>query len=296
MPYKSGPSPEVLAMIERMGGNVWTGCTDTVAGGAAVARAVVELHVVPDKAKTLLGWRPIETATAGAVAESMLSVFDIQGVNYNFQPQEVMCGNVAGSMLATGTPIQAPSEYYDVFAPVAGGEIINVGVEPLDALAGNRRSAAEFTWTDVRLPLPPIRSLCSREIAIAIAAVGEVAGLAMPITEAHQLVEVGGCATESVNTAAEELMVTLILRCTALPLNEIRCSITWRACSTFTIDGFPSIIQSASCIISAKTCDSRMSPCLPVTCGRWSSGNRELSVLPSFLEIYRVPIMEPSVP
>jgi len=223
MPYKSGPSPEVLAMIERMGGNVWTGCTDTVAGGAAVARAVVELHVVPDKAKTLLGWRPIETATAGAVAESMLSVFDIQGVNYNFQPQEVMCGNTAGSMLATGTPIQAASEYYDVFAPVAGGEILNVGVEPLDALAGNRRSAAEFTWTDVRLPLPPIRSLCSREIAIAIAAVGEVAGLAMPITDAHQLIEVGGCATESVNTAAEELMVTLILRCTALPLNEIRC-------------------------------------------------------------------------
>jgi len=223
MPYKSGPSPEVLAMIERMGGNVWTGCTDTVAGGAAVARAVVELHVVPDKAKTLLGWRPIETATAGAVAESMLSVFDIQGVNYNFQPQEVMCGNTAGSILASGTPLQGPSEYYDVFAPVAGGEIINVGVEPLDALAGNRRSAAEFTWTDVRLPLPPIRSLCSREIAIAIAAVGEVPGLAMAITDAHQLIEVGGCATESVNTAAEELMVTLILRCTALPLNEIRC-------------------------------------------------------------------------
>jgi hypothetical protein len=222
MPYQSGPSAKVLAMIEQMGGNVWTGCTDTVAGGAAVARAVVEAHVVPDKAKTLLGWRPIETATAGAVAESMLSVFDIQGVNYNFQPQEVMCGNTAGSMLATGTPIQAPSEYYDVFAPVAGGEVINVGVEPLDALAGNRRSAAEFTWTDVRLPLPTIRSLCSREIAIAIAAVGEVAGLAMAITDAHQLIEVGGCATESVNTAAEELMVSLILRCTALPVNEIR--------------------------------------------------------------------------
>jgi len=222
MPKQDGPSAKVLEMIEQLGGNVWTGCTDTVAGGAAVARAVVEMHVVPDRAKTLLGWRPIETATAGAVAESMLSVFDIQGVNYNFQPQEVMCGNVAGSMLATGTPIQAHSEYYDVFAPVAGGEILNVGVEPLDALAGNRRSAAEFTWTDVRLDLPVIRSLCSREIAIAIAAVGEVAGLAMPITDAHQLIEVGGCATESVNTAAEELMVTLILRCTALPVNEIR--------------------------------------------------------------------------
>jgi hypothetical protein len=152
----------------------------------------------------------------------MMAVFDIQGANYNFQPQEVICGNVAGSMLASGTPIQAPSEYYDVFAPVAGGEIWNVGVEPTDALAGNRRSAAEFTWTDVRLPLPTIRSLCGREVAIAIAAVGEVAGVAMPITQAHTLVEVGGIATESVNTAAEELMVEMVLRCTALPINEIR--------------------------------------------------------------------------
>lgn len=90
MPHQDGPSAKVLEMIERMGGNIWTGCTDTAAGGAAVARAVVEMHVVPDKAKTLLGWRPIETATAGAVAESMLAVFDIQGVNYNFQRKSVV--------------------------------------------------------------------------------------------------------------------------------------------------------------------------------------------------------------
>lgn len=223
MPYQGKPSEAVIRMVEQLGGNIWTSCTDTVAGGVAVARAAINAAFpVPDKAKTLLGWRPIETATAGAVAESMLAVFDIQGANYNFQPQEVICGNTAGSMLATGTPIQAPSEYYDVFAPVAGGEVWNVGVEPCDALAGNRRSAAEFTWTDVRLPLPTIRSLCGREVAIAIAAVGEVAGVAMPITQAHTLIEAGGIATESVNTAAEELMVEFILRCTALPINEIR--------------------------------------------------------------------------
>jgi hypothetical protein len=211
-------------MVEQLGGSIWTSCTDTVAGGAALARTVIDAaFAVPDKARTLLGWRPIDCATAGAVAESMLAVFDIQGANYNFQPQEVICGNTAGSMLATGTPIQAPSEYFDVCAPVKGGEIINIGVEPCDALAGNRRSGAEFTWTDVRLPLPTIRSLCGREVAIAIAAVGEVAGVAMPITDAHELIEVGGCATESVNTAAEELNVTLILRCGALlPVNEIR--------------------------------------------------------------------------
>jgi hypothetical protein len=223
MPYQARPSPELVKLVASKGGNIWQSATDTVAGGAAVARAVVEMHAVPDKAKTLLGWRAIDCAAAGAVAESGLAVFDIQGANYNYQPQEIICGNTSGSILATGTPLQAASEYYDVFAPVAGGELINVGVEPCDAEAGNRRCAAEFTWTDVRLPeLPTIRSLCGREVAIAIAAVGEVPGVAMPISDAHELIEYGGCATESVNTAAEELNVTLILRCTAMPLNEIR--------------------------------------------------------------------------
>jgi hypothetical protein len=208
-------------MIERMGGNVWTGCTDMAAGGAAALRSVVEMYVIPDKAKTLLGWRPIDCPVLSALAESTLAVFDIQGVNYNFQPQEVICGNVSGSALgATGAIMQSQSEYYDVFAPVAGGEIINVGVEPCDPIAGNRRSGAEFTWTDVRLPLPTIRSLCSREIAIAAA--GEIAGLAMPITDAHELIEVGGCATFGVATATDEANVTLIFRCTAMPINEIR--------------------------------------------------------------------------
>lgn len=222
MPNQYKPTDKVLEMIENLGGSVFPSVTDMAAGGAALARAVVEMHVVPDKARTLLGWRPIDHGMIAAVAESTLAVFDIQGQNYNFQPQEVLCGNVAGSLLATGSSLHACSEYYDVFAPVKGGEAINVGVEPLDALGAGRRSGVEFLWTDVRLPLPTIRSLCSREIAIAIAAVGEVPGLAMPITDAHQLIEVGGCATESVNTAGEELNVTLILRCTAMPINELR--------------------------------------------------------------------------
>jgi hypothetical protein len=113
------------------------------------------------------------------------------------------------------------SEYYDVFAPVAGGETIAIGVEPLDAIAGNRRCGAEFAWTDVRLPLPTIRSLCSRETAVAAAA-GINAGPALAITDAHTLIEVGGAATHAAITAAEELNVTLILKCTAWPINEIR--------------------------------------------------------------------------
>jgi len=223
MPNQYKPSDKVLEMIERLGGSVFPSVTDMAAGGAALARAVVEMHIIPDKARTLLGWRPIDRGMISAVAESHLAVFDIQGQNYNFQPQEVICGNVAGSLLASGSSLQSCSEYYDVFAPVKGGEVINVGVEPCDALGAGRRSGVEFLWTDVRLPLPTIRSQCSREIAIAIAAVGEVPGLVMPITDAHEIIEVGGCATESVNTAGEELNVTLILRCAAMnPLNEVR--------------------------------------------------------------------------
>jgi hypothetical protein len=222
MPYQGRPNDRVIEIVKTLGGNIWTECTDTVAGGAALARTQIENHQVPDKAKTLLGWRPIEFPTAQAVAESTFSVFDLSGPNYNYQPQEVMCGNIAPSILAAGTTMQAPSEYYDVFAPVAGGEQISVGIEPLDAIAGNRRALAEFTWTDVRVPLPVIRSFCSREVALAIAAVGITPGTLLSITDAHELIEAGGAVTPSTNTVQEEIMVTLILKCTALPVNEIR--------------------------------------------------------------------------
>jgi hypothetical protein len=66
-----------------------------------------------------------------------------------------------------------------------------------------------------------IRSLCSRETAVAAAA-GINAGPALAITDAHELIEVGGAATHAAITAAEELNITLILKCTAWPVNEIR--------------------------------------------------------------------------
>jgi hypothetical protein len=194
-----------------------------VVGGALLVRTQIENMIVPDKAKTLLGWRPIECATAIVAAESAVSVFDIQGPNYNFQPQEVIGGCTHDSFLgASGGCFPAPAEYYDVFAPVAGGEQISIGIEPCAIRTGNCRAGAEFTWTDVRLPLPTIRSAASREVAIAIAAVGIVAGTTLNITNAHELIEVGGIATHNAVAAGEELDVSLVLRCTALPLNEIR--------------------------------------------------------------------------
>ncbi|MBU1172991.1 MAG: hypothetical protein KKD44_25805, partial [Proteobacteria bacterium] len=118
MPVQSGPSEVVKKLVAQMGGHIWSTVTDVVAGGAAVAETVIDAHViVPDAARMLLGWRPFEAVTAQAVAESVVSVFRLAGANYKFQPQEVICGCVADSFLATGSNLVAPSEYFDVFAP-----------------------------------------------------------------------------------------------------------------------------------------------------------------------------------
>lgn len=222
MPFQSGPSEDTKKLVARMGGSMWTTCTDVAAGGAATARAQIENMYVPDTAKMLLGWRPVEYAADQAVSESLMSVFDISGGNYNYQPQEVICGNVGiGILTDAGGILHAPSEYYDVFAPVSGGAQISIGVEPLDAIAGNRRSGAEFTWTDRKLPLPVIRSRCSREVAINAA--GVTPGTTLNITNAHELIEVGGVITEAAPTIEEEAFGTLVIKCTALPINEIKC-------------------------------------------------------------------------
>ena len=222
MPAQNGPSEAVKALIESLGGSLWTTATDMVAGGTGTARTEIEQHRVPDAARMLVGWRPIEYAADQAADESILAVFDIAGVNFNFQPQEVICGCVSGSILTDSAGLQqAPSEYYDAFAPVAGGETISVGVEPCDAIAGNRSSAVEFTWTDKKLPLPVIYSLCSREVAVSAA--GITAGTTLNINNAHKLIEVGGVFTPAVTTIEEEALIRLEISCTVLsPIQSIQ--------------------------------------------------------------------------
>jgi hypothetical protein len=56
----------------------------------------------------------------------------------------------------------------------------------------------------------------------------------MPITDAHELVEVGGVVTQSVNTVFEEINVTLVLRCTGLPVQEIRAMFEPTGCAAIT--------------------------------------------------------------
>lgn len=222
MVYQSQPSEKLRELVKKLGGSIWTSVTDVAAGGTATAATRIEQPYVPDDARTLLGWRPVEYATDQAVAESLLSVFSIEGSNYKFQPQEVVCGSVGDSILLTGGILHTPSEYYDVLAPVSGGEQIDIYVEPCDAIAGNRRSAAEFTWTNVRVPLPTIYSKASREVAISLA--GLTAGTTLNISRTHELIEVGGIITHAAHTVEEEAFGTLVIKSTNFtPIQEIKC-------------------------------------------------------------------------
>lgn len=213
MPYQGQPSQGVKALIDEMKGALWSTITDPTNGGTATAEATLEQHRVPDAARMLIGWRPVEYAADQAVAESMVSVFSIAGGNYNYQPQEVICGCIGDSILATGGILQQPSEYYDVFAPVSGGEQIDINIEPLDAIAGNRRASVELWWSDIRIPVPVIRSKCSREVATGTAA-GAVSGTSLDITNTHQLIEVGGVISHAAHTVEEEAWASCKLICT----------------------------------------------------------------------------------
>jgi hypothetical protein len=223
MPYQGGADRWTRQLVDSLGGHIWTDTTDMAAGGAATAEATVESYRIPDKARTLLGWRPIDGGNDLAVAESCVAVFSLTGSNYNYQPQEVVAGTTADAILKDGEYQYGQSEYYDVFAPVGGGETLTVNVEPADAIAGNRRDGVEFSWTDIRLPLPVIYSQCSREVAVGAAA-GRVAGTTLNINNAHRLIEVGGIVTKAAVTLEEDLNVSLEIACTALtPIQTLRC-------------------------------------------------------------------------
>lgn len=215
MPYQGKTPDGIIAFIKQAEGAMWSTITDPTNGGTATARTKLEAHRVPDDARCLLGIRPVEYVADQAVAESQIAVFSIESGNYKFQPQEVIGGVVAGPVLLNEGMLHTPSEYYDVFAPVSGGESIDIWIEPLDAIAGNRRSSVEFTWSNVKVPAPTIYSLCSREVSTGTT-VGAVPGTTLDLTSTKVLVEVGAVCTSAALTIEEELWGSLKVKSSAL--------------------------------------------------------------------------------
>ena len=206
--------------IDRMGGIVWTDATDMAAGGTGTGETLFNTaYRTPDAGRTLGGWRSVDSETDSAAAESLGSIFSIQGTNFKFRPQEIM-GPSAASRLLEGASQLSKSNFMEAYVPIAGGETWTLGVEPIDAVAGNHRVADEFTYTNVRLPLVPvIFSEFARETAVGTA--GITAGAALNINNAHKLLEAGGIFLPAGQTVEEEANVTLVVKCTTLPIQTI---------------------------------------------------------------------------
>jgi len=219
MPYQSRPNDAVLKFLRDNSFSLFSSRTAFAAGGVATAPTTLESHDIPDAAKTFIGWRPDEVIDDAAAGEGVGSVFSISGENYKSQPQEVP-GPVATSILTTGGYMDSQSEYFDVFAKVSGGEAIDVIIEPLDAVAGNRRAAVELWWSEARVPFPVIFSQSTRETAVSAA--GQTpATLTLNINLAHFLLEVGGQIVTQVMTVEEEVFIALVINASVLrPLNQ----------------------------------------------------------------------------
>jgi len=216
MTSKNGMNPILEQFIKKNNGNIFVDSTDFSAGGAATAEATIEEYSCPADAKTLVGMRPVEYPKDQAVAESMMAVFSLQG-DYNHMPYEVIGGNIAPSILATGGMLTSPSEFFEVTAPVAGGQKIDVVIEPLDAIAGDRDSAVEFTFTDIdlhSLGIPIQYSKASREVALVN--VGKTDGTTLELTDFSVLIEIGAVFTPAALTVEEEANVQLKITCTSL--------------------------------------------------------------------------------
>ena len=206
--------------IDRRRGIVWTDATDMAAGGTGTGETLFNTaYRTPDAGRTLGGWRSIDCPTILAVAESVGGIFSLQGSNFKFRPQENM-GNTGASTLLEGTSQLSLSNFAEMYAPIAGGETWTLGYEPIDAIAGNHRVGDEFTYTNIRLPLVPvIYSEFARETAVSAA--GITAGAALNINNAHKLLEAGGIFLPAAHTVDEEANITIVLKCTTLPIQTI---------------------------------------------------------------------------
>lgn len=189
-----------------------------VASGIAVARAAINAaYRVPSKARELVGVRPFLMAEAPAADDSLLAVWDILGTDFRYQPCEGFFP-VGGGMLGALNAIETtPMETWFTHIPLKGNETLNIGVEPLSAVAPNGQAGMTMIYSTKRLGRPTIYGLMSREIAAAAAAAAVTAMGGLAARNAMRMHEIIGIASPGVEvvTADQELAGYFTLRCSA---------------------------------------------------------------------------------
>lgn len=188
------------------------------ATGVATARASIKSDFkVPAEARELIGvfvGIQIEEPTPD---ESILAVWDIRGNDYRYQPCEGLAPVGNAKLGAVDELSTTPMEMWFIHAPLSGNEILDIGIEPLSAMATTGGQAfMTLVFSTVRTGKPVIYGKASREIATGTTADTITAGTDIGIDDGKEMYELWGVATIGTATVitAEELLAEFIMRCT----------------------------------------------------------------------------------
>lgn len=193
---------------------------DTVgptATGVATARASINsAYRVPAKARELVAILPgiqIEEPNAG---DSILAVWDVAGDDYRFQPCEGLMPVGNGKLGAIDEMSTTPIEPWLIHAPLNGNEKLDIGVEPLSAMAVNGQAFATLVFSTVRTGKPTIYGKASREITGPTTAATITACTAITVENALRMLEIYGVAIIGTATVvvAEEFAGYFVMKCT----------------------------------------------------------------------------------
>ena len=194
--------------------------------GAAVARTAINAtYRVPAKARELVGVRPFIQIEEPNEGDSILAVWDILGNDYRFQPCEGLFPVGNGKLGAIDEISTTPMETWLIHAPLNGTETLNIGVEPLSAMAVDGQAGMTMIYETARTGRPTIYGKFSREVATGTTVATITACTDIRVDNGVKMHELCGVATIGTATvvADEELAGYFTMRCTAWePIQETR--------------------------------------------------------------------------
>lgn len=184
---------------------------------AAVRVAVNAAYVVPSAARELVGVIPFIQAEAPAAGDSLLAIGDIIGPDFKNQPCEWLYPVGAGKLGALDEMPATPAEFWAIHAPMKGGEILNIGVEIIAALAGNGQAYVTMVFSTKPTGKKPIYGVFSAIVAGAAAGVAgqAIAGNNLTISNGVQMYElIAACVNNGVAVTLEEIASWCLMKCT----------------------------------------------------------------------------------
>jgi len=187
------------------------------ASGTATARTAIDsTFVVPSAAKELVGLWSFYMAEAPDPADSLLAVGDIKGTDFRYQPCEWLFPIASGKLGAIDNLETTPMRYYPIHAPMNGNEVLDIGIEPLSAVASDGQAGVTLLFSTRRTGKPTIYGKASREVATGTTAATQTAGTNITLSNARQMHSVWAVATTGTGTvvADEELAAKATMTCT----------------------------------------------------------------------------------